>query len=60
LPAESPQSIKKESAATDGRSTQPEIATHFIVVTRRPSLTLETDADESQNGLEGTLVRNPG
>ena len=24
------------------------------------SLTLEIDAGESQNGLEGTLVRNPG
>ena len=35
---ESPKSIKKESAVTQGRSRRPEIATYFIVVTRRPSL----------------------
>src|SRR5260370_3414578 len=35
---ESLKSIKKESAVTHGRSRRPEIATYFIVVTRRPSL----------------------
>jgi hypothetical protein len=57
---ESPKSIKKESAVTDGRSRRLEIATHFIVVAPRPSLTLEIDPAESQTGLERTLVRNPG
>jgi hypothetical protein len=57
---ESPKSIKKQSAVTDGRSRRLEIATYFILVTRRPSLPLETDAAESQTGLERTLVRNAG
>jgi hypothetical protein len=60
LPTESPKSIKKESAVMEGRSRRPEIATHFIVVARRTSLTLEPDAGESRTDLEGTLVRNPG
>src|SRR5260370_9856665 len=39
---ESLKSIKKESAVTHGRSRRPEIATYFIVVTRRPSLNPQT------------------